>query len=271
MAHAGKPLAQDPLASHEFLGGHAVPLEGGVGFRGEIADRQVELEAADIAHLETQPLHRVGDAVHIVIGLTRQADHEIELDLSPAITHRRLDALAELLIRQTLVDDVAQALGARFRRKGESALTGAAQDVGDVVVKAIDALTRQRQADVVLLQAIAELHPDGGQGEVVTAAQGQQREIAVTGLNHPGLHGLDHLIGIDVPRRSGQHPRLAEAAPTGAAAADLHREAVMHRLHMGHQSHRVVRHGRGHPADHPPFSQGRHVNPWHVSEIAQQR
>ena len=224
-----------------------MPLKRRVGLGGEVANRQIQLQPTDIAHFKAQPLDGVGDAMHVGIGFTRQADHEIELHLAPAIAHRRLDASAQLLIRQAFVDDVPHALGSRFRRKRESALAGAAQDVSDVVVKAIDALTRQREADVVVLQAIAQLYPHSGQGEVIAATQRQQREVAVSGAHHAGLNGFHHLVGIHVPGRAGQHPRLTEPAATGAAPTNLHGEPVMHRLHMGHQAHGVVRHGSRHP------------------------
>ena len=248
-----------------------MPLKRRVGLGGEVADRQIQLQPADIAHFKAQALDGVGDAMHVGIGFTRQADHEIELHLAPAVAHRRLDASAELLIRQSFVDDVAHALGARFRRKRESALARAAKDVGDVVVEAIDALTRQREADVVVLQAVAQLHSHGGQGEVIAATQRQQRKIAVTGAHHAGLNGFHHLLGIHVAGRAGQHPRLTEAAAAGAAPANLHREPVMHRLHMGHQAHGVVRHGRRHPAHNAAMAQRRHVDAGHLRQVAQQR
>lgn len=58
-----------------------------------------------------------------------------------------------------LVDDIAKPLGTSLGRKGEgAALAPGTDDVGDIVVKSIHSLAGQREADVVVLQPVLDLH-----------------------------------------------------------------------------------------------------------------
>ena len=228
-----------------------MPLEGGVGLGREIADREIQLQAAQIGAIALQIAAGFGNAEHVGVGLTGQADHEIELDLAVAVLHRRANAAQQLRVGEPLVNDVAQALAAGLRRKGEAGLAGAAKDMGDVLVEAIHPLAGQGQRHVLIGKPIAQLHPHRWQGQVVGAAQRQQGKVAVAGALHAGFDRLDHRLRLHIPGRAGEHARLAEAAAAGAAAANLHREPVVHRLDMGHQAHGVVGHGGGGAPQHP--------------------
>ena len=79
--------------------------------------------------------------------------------------------MEQVVIRKPFVDDVPQPLGPGLRREGQSGLAGSPEDVGNVVIKAIDPLTGQLEGDVLIRQAIAQLHTDRGQGQVVAATQ----------------------------------------------------------------------------------------------------
>ena len=222
-----------------------MPLEWRVGLGREITDREVELQPAEIGALPLQGLAGIGDAEHVGVSFTRQTDHEIELQLSIAVLHRRTNAGQQLCVGEPLIDDVAQTLAASLRRKGEARLAGTAQDVGDVLIKTIHSLARQGEADVFVSQAIAQLHPHRRQSQIIRAAQRKQREIAVAGAAHALLNGFDDRFWLHIAGRASQHPRLTEAATAGAAAANFHREPVVHGFDMGHQPHGVVGHRRG--------------------------
>jgi len=279
-------VPQQLLASDEFRRRHAVPLKRRVRLRREIADGDVEAQAPQIPATLLQHPAGLGNAEHIGIRLPRKTDHEIELDLAIAVLHRRSDPLQQVVIGQPLVDDVAQALRACFRREGQPRLAGATKNVGNVLIKAIHPLAGQLQRDIAVREPVAQLNANGRQCQVITAAERQQREIAVAGLAHAGLNGLNHRLRLHIAGRARQHSRLTEPAATGAAATNLHRESVMHRLHMRHQTHGVMRHRGRHPPQHPlrqsrfqgfdgdPVGPGRvergHVDPWHQGEIAKQ-
>ena len=257
-----------------------------MGLGREIADGDVEVQPAQITAALLKHHAGVRDAENIGIRLTRQADHEIQLHLAVAVLHGGADAMEQIVVGQTLVNDVAQALGAGFRREGESGLAGSTKDVGDVVVKPVHPLTGQLQGHVLIRQTVAQLHPHRRQSQVIAAAERQQREVAVARLFHAVLHGFDHRFRLHIPCRSGEHPGLTEAATAGATATNLHSEPIVHRLHMRHQAHGVVRHRGRHPTQHPPGEvriqrlqcdavvarrvERRHVNPGHLSQIPKQ-
>ena len=278
--------AQQLLAAPEFGGAHAVPLERGVGLGCEVADREVELQPAQIAALLLQGAAGFGNADHVGVGFTGQADHEIELHPPVAVLHGGADAAQQFGVGEALVHDVAQALAAGLRREGEPRLAGAAEHVGDVGVEAIDPLAGQGEGHVFVGEAVAQLHPHRWQGQVIAAAEREQREIAVAGALHAGFDRLDHRLGLHIAGGAGEHAGLAEAAAAGAAAADLHGEAVVHRFDVRHQPHGVVGHRRGgaaqdaagqtrlqrlhgHPIGAGGIERG-HVDPRHLGQIPQQ-
>jgi len=279
-------LAQQLLAPLEFSAADAVPLEGGVGFGGEIADGEIQLQATQVAALLLQAPAGGGNCEDIGIGFPRQADDEIQLDLAVAGLHRRADALQEFSVGQTFVDDVAQALAAGLGGEGEAGPTGAAEDVGNIGIEAVDPLAGQGEADVVFRQAIAQFDANGGQGQVIGTTERQQGEIGIAGAVHALLHRFDHRLGLHIPGGAGEHAGLAEAAATGAAAADFNREAIVNCLDVGHQAHGVVGHRRGRApqqaswqsglqGDHadpirPGSVKGGHVDARHLGKVTQQ-
>ena len=277
--------AQQLLAPLELGRADAVPLKGGVGLGREVADREIQLQPAQIPAALLQRAAGVGDAEHVVVALAGQADHEIELDLAIAGLHRRADAAQQFLVAEALVDDVAQALGAGFGGEGEPRLAGTAEDMGDVGVEAIDPLARQGEGDVLVSEPVAQLHPHRRQRQIVAATQRQQREIGVAGAAHALLHRLNHRLGLHIAGGAGEHAGLTEATTAGAAAADLDGEAVVDRFDVGHQPHGVVGHRRGgapldahgqprlqglhrHPIGGRAVERG-HVDPRHQSQIPQ--
>ena len=143
-------FAQQLLTAHEFSRADAVPLERGVGLGREVADGQVEFQPSQVPALLLQRPAGLGDAQNVGIRFTGQADHEIELDLAVAALHGGTNAPQQLCIRQPLIHDVPQTLGAGLGREGQTSPPGAAQDVGDVAVEAINPLTRQGQGDVLV-------------------------------------------------------------------------------------------------------------------------
>ena len=101
------------------------PLERRIRFRHEAGHGNRHLDAAppldlriEIDHL----LRQSGDADDILVRLSRQPHHEVELDLLPALTESRAAGIHEVLLGNTLVDDIAQALGPGLRRKGQTGL-----------------------------------------------------------------------------------------------------------------------------------------------------
>ena len=285
-AQTPEGLLEQHLAPLKLSRGDAVPLKRGVGLGREIADRDVQVQPTQVTAALLEHHAGLGNAENIGIRLTGEADHEVQLHLAVSVLHGRADAMQQVVIGEALVDDVAESLCPGLRGEGETRFPRAAKDVGNVFIEAIHPLAGQLKRDVLIRQAVAQLHPHRRQRQIVAAAQGEQREIAVAGLFHAGLHCLDHSFGFHIPSRSRQHSGLAEATTPGATAANLHRETVMHRFHMGHETHGVVGHWRRHTAKNPcrdirmkrlegdPIGarsiERRHVNAGNLGQIPQQ-
>ena len=122
-----------------------MPLERRVGLGREVGDRQSELNplATARAALPLKPTDGFRNPQHIRIGFPGQPNHEIELDFVPTLFPGGFHAPQQFLIGQALINDVPQALGSRFRGKGQAALARAPEDIGDVLIEAIDPLAGQ--------------------------------------------------------------------------------------------------------------------------------
>src|SRR3954447_18913789 len=83
------------------------------------ADRDGAADVARPGHLAAggdDLLRQVGDLQDVVVGLGRQAAHEVELDLAPARGVRGGHRVDQVLLGDHLVDDLADALAAALRR-----------------------------------------------------------------------------------------------------------------------------------------------------------
>ena len=121
------------------------------------------------------PLGQVGDLQHVLVGLGRQAAHEVELHLAPAGRVRGGDRADEVVLGDHLVDDLADPLGAALggeRQPGAAAVAG--QLVGQVDVERVDAGRGQRQRGLGALVAVGQALGDVGDLGVVGAGQREQ-------------------------------------------------------------------------------------------------
>ena len=127
-------LDADPLfAAHSLEDGsllfgqllsrrHRQPLERCVRLGHEVGDGGGHVDAL----LERRDrLRELGDAGDVVVGFSRQADHEVEFDQPPAQLEGHSRGVEYLLLAYALVDRVAQALSARLGRDREARLAHA--------------------------------------------------------------------------------------------------------------------------------------------------
>src|SRR6476469_8341545 len=126
------------------LGG---PLERRVRLGHEAADRD---RAADVLAATGLParaddlLRHRRDLQHVVVGLGRQAAHEVQLHLAPAVGVRGAHRPDQVLFGHRLVDHAADALAAALRGEGQAGTPAVAgQLVGQVDVERVDARRRQ--------------------------------------------------------------------------------------------------------------------------------
>ena len=67
----------------------------------------------DVAHLQRQ----IANRHQVLVGLGRQADHVVQLQVLDAAREDQLGAVEDLVVRDRLVDDAAQPIGAGLRAR----------------------------------------------------------------------------------------------------------------------------------------------------------
>lgn len=89
----------------------------------------------------------------------RPLRYRCKAHLLPALLPGRLDTIEKLLVGEALVHNVPQPLRARLWCKREPRFLAAGDNVGDVIVKPVHALARQRQIHVLPPQLVLYLQP----------------------------------------------------------------------------------------------------------------
>ena len=238
VAHA---LEQQLLpALHVLVIELRAPLEGRVRLGDEDGDRDGDGEAAAprLGHdLAAEFEHVVGEVRyghHVVIGLSGQTHHEVELHAVPSLEVGGAGGAVEVLLGHVLVDDVAHALASGFGREGQTALLLARHLERHVDAEGVEALGGDAHRDARVLQAAVEATQDGATAGVVGGGERGQADLVVTRGGEPARDGGDDLVGRTLAHRAVRDARLAEPAAARAAAEHLHGEAVVHELGERH-------------------------------------
>ena len=252
-------LLQEPLAALKFLYGQlAKPLEGGEGLGHEAGHGNGDLHAPAALDLRIEVNHLLGqfrNADDVLICFRRQAHHEVELHLLPALTEGSAAGSEEVFLRHALVDDIAHALGACLRGEGKAGLPDLLHLVGQVNGEAVYAQGGQGEAHLLLLEISQQIIHQPAQAGVICRGQGSEAHLIIAG----GIHQVSgHLPEILLPALTGRtvaDASLAEAAAAGTATEKLQHDAVMDDIHEGHQG---LFHGLGriHVLDDPLVDDG---------------
>ena len=206
---------------------------------------------ARLDHLVRQP----GDLQHVLVGLGGQPAHEVELHVPPAIGVRGDHGADQVLLRHHLVDHPADPLRAALRGEGQPGTPAVAGQLpGERHVERVDPGGRQGERDVRALVPVGQALGDVADLRVVGAGQREQSDLGEPGEGQALLHHVADRGDGPLAYRPGDHAGLAEPAAPGAAAEDLHRVPLVHRLGERHQRLLRVRPGvqihRG-PLVHP--------------------
>ena len=190
-----------------------------------------------------------GDPGHVLRRLGGQADHEVQLDRLPALGVGQLGGAQGVRLRDPLVDHLAQALRPGLGGEGQPRAPAPLHQLRQVHVEGVHAGAGQGDGQGVVREEVDRILQDEVDVLDVRAGEGEQGELAVPGVAQDRLRHLDDLLPRAHPAGAVDHVRLAEAAAPPAAAHDLDRRAVVHRLHVGHHGHR--REGEVHHVRHP--------------------
>ena len=88
-----------------------------------------------LQHPLAQLQRQVANRHQVLVGLGREADHVVELQVLDAVREDQLGAVEDLVVGHRLVDHAAQAVGPGFRRDRDralAALRAACRTIGSV-------------------------------------------------------------------------------------------------------------------------------------------
>ena len=225
-----------------------VPLERGLRLGHEARSRCCDAYAARAVIRVHAPA--VGDlfadlsnTVQILRSLSRQADHEIQLDIVPAALECDLARVQHILLADIFVDHITQALGARFAGKGQPTLARFLHALHQFRAEAVRAQRRQRQADMPRLAVVEQALGQSGQITVVARGQRGERDLLIARVFEHGLRlPQQHLLRLGTQWAVGV-PRLTEPAAAWTAAEQLDHCAVKHNIGRGHNKGFRIIHG----------------------------
>ena len=142
--------------------------------------------------------------------------------------------MEQVLLRVALVDHPPHPLGGRLGCNRESALAHALDLRGELLGHRLGTEAGERDADVLRPQLIEEILQHAVDAGVVSRAEREEPDLFVSRRFQALLGDAADVVRVALPRRPRDHSHLAEAAASRAAALDLQRQPVVHRLHEGH-------------------------------------
>jgi hypothetical protein len=230
-----QPFAQQPLApADELLAGKTGALEGRVslGHERRDGDRDARAPRRRRPGIVERRRRQGGDGRHVVVGLTGQTDHEVQLQAAVAGPKDAPHGRREVLLVDPLVDGVAQRLGAGFGGQRDRA-TLLVAEARQYDRRRVDPQRGQRHAHV------REPFADAGDGlahaAVVARRQRDQRDLVAARGSQGARGGLDDHGDRSLAHRAVPHAGLAEPAAGGAAAHDLDHRPVVDSFDERHQ------------------------------------
>ena len=174
------------------------------------------------------------ELVEVRPRLGRQADHRVDLDQVPAPGERDVGRGDHVGVREGLVDDAAQPVGARLGREREAGLAHLRDGVGEAHREGLGAQRRQRDRDAPVGELRRQALHERLDLRVVGRREREQADLAPARLRDELLRHVRDVARVELPHRPVPVARLAEPAALRAAAHDLEAQAVLHDLDGGH-------------------------------------
>ena len=113
---------------------------------------------------------QVGDSRDVLVGLGRQAHHEIQLHRTPTSLERRRTRLKQIFFRHVFVYHVAQTLGACFRGECQPALANGLHFLGKLNRKAVYPQARQGKTHALIAEVSLQVVNQSAKAGIIRAA-----------------------------------------------------------------------------------------------------
>src|SRR4028119_2060156 len=107
-----------------------MPLKRSMGLRRKVRNGQIKTKALSALSttLSLQPANCLRNPQHISVRLTRQTNHEVELNFIPACKECCFHTSQQFFVSQPLINDVPHPLSSGLWSKGKTRLPSASQD-----------------------------------------------------------------------------------------------------------------------------------------------
>ena len=166
-------------------------------------------------------LHKARDALDVLVGLSRQANHEVKLAAAPPRFERGIDSPEQVVLRHVLVDHVAQALRTCLGREGETALLLPRDKLGHVDAKRVETLRGKRDAHALAVAGMVQFGEDIGNLGMVGRRKRGQAHLVVSSVGKTLEHRRHHVVRGALAHWAIHHAGLAEATPARAPSQHL--------------------------------------------------
>ena len=260
---ARQPRADPPLLGRDVLFPvHPAKLERRERLRHERRGGEGHLGPRP-AQLPPEARHaarEIDQRVHVLVGLGREPDHEVELDEVPAGLEGEARGAEDLLLVEVLVDHVPQPLRAGFGGHREAGLAHPLDLRRQLLAERRGVQRGEPDRDAARRHLVHQRRQQREHRAVLAGVERGEGELVVAGRGDRGPHPLPHGGGVPLARRPVEVARLAETAAGRAAAHDLPRHAVVDDLGVRHEDRRRERMGVE-VEDDAPLHAGRDVLP----------
>ena len=202
----------------------AIPLERRLSLRHEQRARDGDLHAAarlgrrSLFRAVVRALGKARDALDVVIGLGRKANHEIKLAATPTSGKCRVNSAKQVFLAHALINNVAQPLRAGFRRKRQAAALSARNQLGHFNAKRIQALAGNRYRNALSIEAAIQATQNFLDLAMVGRRKRRKAHFVVASFGKSALNSGNDIIGRTLAHGTIHHARLTETASTRATA-----------------------------------------------------
>ena len=172
-------------------------------------------------------LCKVCNSFDIFHGFGRQTHHEIQFYRGIAALKCGTAGIHQFFFGYIFIDNIAQALGSSFRRKGKAALFQSGYFLHQLFGEVVHTQARQRKADLFIGCPVEQIIQKWFDLLIVTGGKGGQRQLLITAGVAQTVCILVEGVIVLIAQRAIDKSCLAETASTQTSALYFQHCAVM--------------------------------------------